>query len=246
VRRILFVADDLGLSESVNAAIFHAHVHGALDGAALMMGQPATEAAVERARQLPSLEIGWHLHLADSRPCALDRWPWGSSPARAGLALGFSRRLRALVRDEIRAQWEAFCETGLPCRFVSGHHHLHVHPFVRTVIAETLPAGFDGWIRWGRPRFFAAHPSRILYRGLYRALQAPYRWAFTASTTLWGLDRLEAMQAAEISAVLPSLGDGLHEFMFHPRAPARDADTECLLALRGDPGRARPDGAQPN
>jgi predicted glycoside hydrolase/deacetylase ChbG (UPF0249 family) len=233
VRTVLFIADDLGMSDSVNDAIVHAHRHGALNGAALMLGQPATHAAVCRARELPHLEIGWHLHLSDSHPCTLDRWPWDGSEARAGFALGLSRRTRALVRDEIRAQWDAFRETGLGCRFVSGHHHLHVHPFVRDVLAETLPADFDGWIRWGEPKFFEACPSSLFYRALHGLLQTRRHWPFTVSTTLWGLDRIEAMNATEIAAVLPLLGDGLHEFMFHPRRLERDADTECLLALRG-------------
>jgi hypothetical protein len=234
VRTVLFVADDLGMSDSVNAAIFHAHLQGALDGAAIMMGQPATQAAIARARDTPSLEVGWHLHLVDSRPCTLDEWPWGSSPARAGIALGCSRRVRALVRDEIRAQWEALCASGLRCAFLSGHHHLHIHPFVRRVVEEILPADFDGWVRWGKPRFFGACVPNLLYGAVYRTLQAPVAWPFRVSTTLWGLDRLEAMNAAEIAAVLPSLDEGLHEFMFHPRALDHDADTECLLALGSD------------
>jgi predicted glycoside hydrolase/deacetylase ChbG (UPF0249 family) len=236
MRRVLFVADDLGMSDSVNDAIFHAHTHGALDGAALMVGQPATQAAIARAHDTPGLEIGWHMHLVDSRPCTVDRWPWGGSAAQAGFALGFSRRMRTLVRDEIRAQWELFCAAGLRCRFLSGHHHLHIHPFVRSVLEETLPADFDGWIRWGKPRFFAAATSaapKLLYGALHGIFQAPMRWPFTVSTTLWGLDRIEAMNAAEIAGVLPALGEGLHEFMFHPRCVAHDADTECLLALRG-------------
>jgi predicted glycoside hydrolase/deacetylase ChbG (UPF0249 family) len=198
-----------------------------------MLGQPATEAAIARARETPSLEVGWHVHLVDSRPCTLDRWPWDNSPARAGFALAFSRRARALVRDEIRAQWDAFCATGLRCGFVSGHHHLHIHPFVRSVVEETLPADFDGWIRWGEPRFFDAGASNALYGALHAVFQARKRWSFKISTTLWGLDRVEAMDAAEIAAVVPALGEGLHEFMFHPRRRERDRDTECLMALRG-------------
>lgn len=232
MREILFIADDLGLSEDVNEAIFHAHRRGALHGAALMMGQPATEAAIERARELPSLEIGWHLHLLDSVPCTTEAWPWGGSPARAGLAMGLSRHGRRLAAAEIRAQWQAFERSGLHCRFVSGHHHLHVHPFVRRTLAETLPRHFDGWIRWGAPRFFGrAGAARLLNGALHRLLQAPRPWRFAASTTLWGLDRIEAMDAAEIASVLPTLGDGLHEFMFHPRRVEADADTRCLLEL---------------
>jgi len=231
VRKVLYIADDLGAGDMVNDAVFHAHLHGALDGAGLMMGQPATDSAVARARETPTLEIGWHLHLLDSRPCTVESWPWGRSPPRAGFALACSPRMRQLVRDEIAAQWEAYSATGLPCRFVSSHHHLHVHPFVRRVLEQTLPPDFEGWIRWGEPRFFAERGRNRLYGSLYRLFQAPVRWPFAVSTTLWGLDRVEAMDATEVAAVLPTLGDGLHEFMFHPRRLGTDADLRCLLSL---------------
>jgi hypothetical protein len=39
------------------------------------------------------------------------------------------------------------------------------------------------------------------------------------------------MDAGEIAGVLPTLADGLHEFMFHPRTADGDADTRCLLEL---------------
>jgi hypothetical protein len=241
VRKVVLIADDLGLDEGVNDAIFHAHHEGALDGAALMMGQPGTAAAVTRARRTPTLEIGWHLHLADSRPCTRGRWPWRGSPAAAGVALGLSARMRRLARAELSAQWRAFADTGLRCRFVNAHHHLHVHPFVRECLLEILPSEFDGWVRWGRPCFFGRGLLRWFHLGLHRVLQAPHaeRWPGTASTTLWGIDRTFAMDADDIARVLPSLGDGLHEFMFHPRR-ASDADTRCLLELRARlPGSTR-------
>jgi hypothetical protein len=223
-----------------------------------MMGQPGTAAAVARARERPTLAIGWHVHLADSRPCTLDTWPWGRTPARAGFALGMSRRMRRLARAEIEAQWRAFQETGLPCRFVSGHHHLHVHPFVRMALVETLRGSFTGWVRWGAPRFFetapearesagpgfaaAKRPSASLrfQSALQRVFQGPRHWPFATSTSLWGLDRIEAMNAREIGAVLPSLGEGLHEFMFHPRRIDGDADTRCLIELRTANAREAP------
>ncbi len=237
MRQILFIADDLGLTDSINDAIFHAHLHGVLDGAALMMGQPGTEAAVTRAREVPQLQIGLHLHLVDSQPLTLERWPW-RSPMGAGFALGLSPHMRRLAREEVRAQWDAFERTGLPCRFVSGHHHLHAHPFVRRMLIETLPAGFDGWIRWGTPRFFAPSAMQLGYGTLHFLLQNRMQpWPFATSTTLWGLDRIESMRAAEIEAALPGLGDGLHEFMFHPRRIETDADTSCLVELRGWTGR---------
>ncbi len=230
---VMYIADDLGLSHGVNAAIVHAHTHGALHGAGLMMGQPGTEAAVALAHDTPTLEIGWHLHLNDSLPCSVAAWPWGNSPARAGFALGLSPRMRALARREIQMQWRQFMDTGLRCAFVNAHHHLHIHPFIRRTLVDTIAGEFDGWMRWGRPEFFAATPARFGYGLLDRLLHAPQRkrLPFPLTTTVWGIDRTFKMNAAEIRGILPALGEGLHEFIFHPRSIESDADTRCLLEL---------------
>lgn len=233
-REVVFIADDFGLREEVNRAILHTHRCGALTGACLMMGQPATETAVAMAREHPSLEVGWHLHLADSRPCSRSEWPWGRSPVGAGFAIGLSARMRDLIMREIECQWEAYRETGIPCRFVSAHHHLHLHPVVLRKLTETLPSDFDGWVRWGQPRFFGLGPWKVFYQLLDALFQAPHRRRspFRLSTTLWGIDRTFRMNAGEILRVIPTLGQGLHEFMFHPRRVEDDSDTLALLELR--------------
>jgi predicted glycoside hydrolase/deacetylase ChbG (UPF0249 family) len=198
-----------------------------------MTGQPGTAEAVEMARANPSLELGWHLHLTDSLPCTRREWPWAASPIAAGFAMGFSPAARRLIRRELAAQWRVFVDTGLACRFVSAHHHLHIHPFVRRELERLLPPDFDGWIRWGRPCFFSRGGAAVAYRAMDMALQTPHRSGspFRLSTTLWGIDRLYAMNTSEIIATLPGLGQGLHEFMFHPRTVTDDRDTECLLEL---------------
>ncbi len=230
---ILFIADDFGLDRQVNEAIVDAHLRGALDGAALMMGQNGTEEAVRLAREHVGLMVGWHLHLTDSRPCTRPTWPWGSSPARAGFAIGLVPSARRLALAEMEQQWRAFRETGLECRFVNAHHHLHVHPMVRRPLLDLLGDGFAGWLRWGRPRFFGPTPAAPFYGLLDRWLQAPARrrMRVRASTTLWGIDRTFAMDADEVRRALPGLGDGLHEFMFHPRRLGEDSDSRCLLEL---------------
>jgi len=244
-RQILYIADDLGLSEEANAAMLHAHREGVLDGAGLMMGQPGTAAAVELAREHPELQVGWHLHLNDSRPLTREAWPWGRSPARAGFAIGLLPRWRAFARREIEAQWRAFQATGLECAFANGHHHIHLHPFVRRTMLELLGEDFRGWIRWGRPRFFQPSAQSWGFALLDAWIQAPLRrrWAagrfpYPLSDTLWGIDRTFSMRAEEVRRVLPTLGEGLHEFMFHPRRIEGDPDTRCLLDLRTSP-RAR-------
>lgn len=238
-RQVLFIADDFGMSPGVNAAIVRAHRQGALHGACLMMGQPGTGDAVRLARENPSLQIGWHLHLNDSRPLTRMDWPWGISPARAGWAMAVSSRARSLARMEIGEQWRALVDTGLDCRFVNAHHHLHWHPFVRRHLVRTITAsGFNGWMRWGRFSFLERDAAPLGYALVERLLQEPQRnrLPVSSSSTLWGLDRNFSMRAAEIAAVVPRLGAGLHEFMFHPRAGAGDGvgdgDTQCLIELR--------------
>jgi hypothetical protein len=125
----IFVADDFGMNDEINEAILRAHLSGDLNGASLMMAQPFTEDAVAKAHAHPTLQIGWHLHLNDSLPASVERWPWGASPARAGFSIGLSSTARKLMRREVARQWELFQATGLECRFINSHHHLHAHPF---------------------------------------------------------------------------------------------------------------------
>jgi hypothetical protein len=233
-REVLFIADDFGMRPDVNRAIVHAHRHGVLHGASLMMGQPATEDAVRLARDNPDLQVGWHLHLCDSQPITRAAWPWGKSHSRAGWTIGLSSSARRLMCDEVKVQWELFHATGLPCAFVNSHHHLHAHPFVYTALLGVLPPQFGGWIRLGKPRFFPAARGVIL-AGIadrvfleLRRRRCPHRH----SDTMWGLGRTFHMQAQEVADAARQLRPGLHEFFFHPRNVDNDADLRCLLELK--------------
>ncbi len=238
-REILFIADDFGMSSKINAAILRAHLDGALHGTCLMMGQPDTDEAIELAHRHPTLQIGWHLHLNDSQPLTVTEWPWGNSPAKAGLAMTFFPAARSLARAELAAQWQALKKTGIEIRYVNAHHHIHLVPVIRKLLVNIIAADpdFAGWLRWGQPCFFADSVAKRAYGLIDSLLQAPSRkrMPIRSSSTLWGLDRTFAMNAQEIESVLPELGAGLHEFMFHPRSsdPTNpDADMRCLLALR--------------
>jgi hypothetical protein len=234
-REIIFIADDFGMTAEVNRGIMEAHRRGVLQGASLMVGQPATADAVRLALDTPGLRVGWHLHLDNSQPVTCAAWPWGSSYRRAGWAIGLSRRARDLMRDEVRAQWERFGETGLTCAFVNSHHHLHAHPFVYEVLLDVLKPSFNGWLRLGKPRFFSPNldalwirPADWLWMGPRRR-RCPYR----CSDTLWGLGRTCRMQADEVARAIKHLGPGFHEFYLHPRSTASDdRDLRCLLELK--------------
>jgi chitin disaccharide deacetylase len=235
-KEVILVADDFGLDAKINEAILHSHVSGGLQAASLMMAQPGTEEAVTIARTHPELLIGWHFHLNDSHPATLEHWPWGRSPARAGIGIALTRNAREIMRREVIRQWELFQNTGLPCHFVNSHHHLHAHPAVFKTLVEVLGRDFKGWIRLGRVRFF--QPALQLFgtsRLVDTFLQRERKLSTWRSTdTLWGLDRLFAMKAHEVRVAVSALPAGFHEFLFHPRTLSCP-DTQCLLELKSLP-----------
>ena len=233
-KTITFTADDLGLNELTNLAIERAHQQGVLTATSFMLGQPGSAHALKIIRRNPELQIGWHFHACDSQPLTRRHWPWGKSPALAGMALAISPAARTLIRQELLAQWNQFTSTGVPCRFINGHHHLHIHPFIAREMFQIVSPSFTGWVRGFEVKFFAANPHgsmayRLLRRWSVNWLKA---WATDRRTdSLWGLDRAFRMNAGEVAQVLPTLPDGHHEFMFHPRRE-NDTDQRTLVELK--------------
>ena len=236
-KKILFTADDLGLDESTNLAIERAHRDGVLTSASFMLGQPGEAHALEIIRRNPSLEIGWHFHACDSRPLTRTEWPWGKSAAHAGVALAVSFAARELIRRELRLQWGKFLMTGVPRHFLNGHHHLHIHPFIAREMRRVVLGSFTGWVRGFGVKFFSSEPAGrpampLLRRGAAHCLKVWPKEKLTDS--LWGLDRTFRMDASEVARVFPTLTDGTHEFIFHPRREG-DADLRALLELKKFP-----------
>jgi len=230
-KELIFVADDFGMNREINDAILHAHTSGHLTGTALMMAQPATDDAVERAHAHPSLQIGWHLHLNDSIPATTRRWPWGSCPARAGFSIGLSPKARELMRREVARQWELFQATGLECRFINSHHHLHAQPFIYRALLDVVGPRLQGWIRLGKPRAFRSPSFSPLWSILnWTYLERRRRLsAWRTTDTLWGVR--PRLNAEEVGAIIATLPDGFHEFLFHPRTRSCP-DTLCLIQLK--------------
>lgn len=235
MRHVAFTADDLGLSSAVNQAILEAYTDGALTSAALMLGQPGSAEAIELARRLPGLEIGWHAHLCDSLPALGGNW--ARTPEQAAWQLTLFPRHRARIQADLAEQWRQFQATGLPCRFVNTHHHLHCHPWVARWLGEILNGTPTGWQR-GQSYCFWDSPGWGRERWMRTSLQ--HRWRlgrgsglrWLAADSVWGLDRLWRMQADEVDRTARVLPAGRHEFIFHPRGGPGDADLAALLALR--------------
>lgn len=103
-RFLIVNADDLGLSEAVNAGIFAAHEEGIVTSASLMVRRRAAGEVARRMRDHPGLDLGLHLDL--------------------DLAVESGNRDR--VAAECREQLEIFrALLGRNPTHLDSHHHVH-------------------------------------------------------------------------------------------------------------------------
>ena len=222
---------------ATNRAMLHAHLKGALHGAALMMGQPGTAEAVAMARDHPTLRVGLHWHFNDSQPLTRPAWPWGNSPAAAGWAIGLRRAHRDLALAEAKAQLEAFLAAGLTASFFNSHHHLQIHPRLWRPLwklAERLPGA---WLRLGWPYFFDRGPhTAVAAAGAWvLGVRPRHEWARPGHRRVVGpgpkfrhAARTKCGARWHWRAGLPGVSS------FIPRT-CDDQDTRCLIELGRTP-----------
>ncbi|HEX8959864.1 MAG TPA: ChbG/HpnK family deacetylase [Solirubrobacterales bacterium] len=128
-KRFLIVnADDLGLSDGVNAGIVEAHERGIVTSASLMARQSAAADGARRARRHPALAVGLHIDIGQwdyergEWTAAYERCPPGDEVA---------------VEAECRAQLKAFRELlGRDPTHLDSHQHVHMSEPVASVAAR--------------------------------------------------------------------------------------------------------------
>lgn len=220
-RALIFTADDFGLHPRVNAAVERAHRDGVLNAASLMVGAPAAQDAIERARRLPSLAVGLHLVLADG-PATLPAHEipalvgpdgrFGDAMAKDGCRFFFLPHVRAQLRREIRAQFDAFAASGLPLDHVNAHKHFHLHP---TVLGLMLSIGRRYGLKAVRiPREPDTAPLLAPWLALMRRRLA--RAGLLHNDQVYGLAQSGAMDEAAVLAAIAKLPEGLSEIYLHP------------------------------
>jgi hopanoid biosynthesis associated protein HpnK len=237
VKKLIITGDDFGLSLSVNEAIEEAHRRGILTTASLMVGAKATADAVERAKRLPSLKVGLHLVLVDGSPVlareavpdlVTGKGELSSHLIRAGIHFFFRPTVRQQLEKEIRAQFQAFQDTGLLLDHVNSHHHIHLHP---TVLGLILRVGREYGMKAMRLPYEPLLPSwRASRKGLLRKLmawlclfpwltllkarlrEADLRW----NNFVFGMNDSGHMHLDLVLRFVRYLPEGVTEIYFHP------------------------------
>jgi chitin disaccharide deacetylase len=231
VKRLILNADDFGIAPEVNEAVERAHRDGVLRSASLMVGAPAAQDAMDRARRLPKLAVGLHVVLVHGRPVLPpvrvpdlvdERGEFLTDLVRAGFRFFLKPGARGQLAAEIRAQFERFAQTGLKLDHADAQSHMHVHP---TVFRLMLQVGRDYGLRAVRiPREpFGRTRSIEPWLGLMR-LRAR-RAGVAYNDYAFGVNEAGALTEARVLQILRQLPDGVTEIFFHP-ATARFAGAD--------------------
>ena len=151
-RRVVFVADDLGISAGVNEGIAAAAQAGIVREASLCVTGSAVEEGVRLAQQLG---IGIGLHLSFTLGRSLSGPIRGLTDAQGRFG-GLGRALlrcqlrqvdRGAVAREIEAQLVRLRELGVQATHANGHHHSHCWPVLRELCAEAFARHGIPWTR---------------------------------------------------------------------------------------------------
>jgi|WetSurMetagenome_2_1015567.scaffolds.fasta_scaffold00013_102 chitin disaccharide deacetylase len=164
-RFIVFAADDLGRSVSVNEAVFEAYESGLLTASSLMAGGDAFHQAAEALGGREGLDVGLHVTLCDGKAVlphsdipdlTLPDGSFFESPA--AVWIGLSRKyLMAQAEREIEAQFDRLAAVGIKPCYVDSHHHLHMHPGLFGPVCRIAADRGVSWIR------VPGEPARVVY-----------------------------------------------------------------------------------
>jgi hopanoid biosynthesis associated protein HpnK len=236
-RALIVTADDFGLHSRVNLAVERAHRDGVLTAASLMVGAPAARDAVARARALPRLRVGLHLVLADGDAVAprahiaalLDEHGrFGNNMVLDGVRFFFLPHVREQLAREIRAQFEAFADTGLALDHVNTHKHFHLHP---TVLGLILEIGREFGMKAVRLPFEPS-PPLWLKPWIVQMRARLDRAGILHNDYVIGIARSGRMDEAAWLAALASLPGGVGEIYCHPALAGECALTNGMRDYR--------------
>lgn len=159
MNRFILCADDFGLNQPVNEAVFKLIEKQRLNAVSCMVGGDGFGAGYAQLEECVNgasfpIQIGLHLTLSQYKPLA--KMPqFAPADVLPGVVkLLVSSHLGMLpvteIKNEIALQCQRFIDvTGRKPDFIDGHQHVHVLPAIRKLVADVAPTVLapNGWIR---------------------------------------------------------------------------------------------------
>ena len=224
---LIITADDCGLSEGINQAIYDLHQRGYITAASVMTNFPAHSHALDLLRDCPALDLGIHLALTDGHPVTgfgrhhphllNEDFRFRSHISLYIRSHFFSADAVDWIRRELDAQMRRFTAVGLQPRHISSHHHFHAIPLLRRIVHELAQQYQVDWVR-GHDFRAGLSPRNPLQR----AQRKPEHGAFAMPDYMTAIQSQVKRPLEAFCARIASL-DGTVEIIAHP-SPPRDPD----------------------
>ncbi len=227
-KRIIVNADDLGLSASVNTAIFQVYKAGNLSSATLMANMPGTSDAIERMKDHAGLGVGLHFCISEGEALtgvsSITDGAGRFLPRGVLLKAALRGRLNAQdIRTEFEAQWRSLHRAGADLGHVDSHQHVLMFPPIFKALAPVLNE-LDVPVRmvsppWGTVTKDLLRPKRAAKQLLNVFFAAQDRRRFT------GLTNGNLVSIHDLASHGPYNAQTYHELI------ARDTSDEVLEVM---------------
>jgi predicted glycoside hydrolase/deacetylase ChbG (UPF0249 family) len=155
--KLIINADDFGLCEGVNRAVFEAATSGVLTSTTIMANMPASDEAIELAKKTPTLGVGIHLNVVEGKPVSSDSTVElllddGGEFKHSAYKLAFkiltNKKILKAAEIELAAQISSIIDRGIKPTHLDSHKHFHcLSPVYRIVCSLAADFGI-GAIRW--------------------------------------------------------------------------------------------------
>jgi chitin disaccharide deacetylase len=156
-KMMIINADDFGLCEGVNRAVYEAHTRGVLTSTTIMANMPAVDEAIAIARKTPSLGVGVHLNATEGKPissnqqvkaivCENGEFKY-SAYMLAVKSLVDKGVLKAL-EIELAAQIESIIDKGIVPTHLDSHKHFHCFGPIHRIVCSLAKRFGIRAIRW--------------------------------------------------------------------------------------------------
>ena len=241
--RLIVNADDLGISNQVNGAIFSLIDDGLVTSSTILANGPAVGEVLRSLPQLQNASLGAHLNLTQFESMT-------QHPGLRGIldrdGHFIHRQIRKVspypnllkgVYKEWLAQIRYLQRNGVPLTHIDSHHHVHTIPMLFPVLKAVQVA--TGIRRVRRPKnLFATRPKSFFAPGgRYHALEVMkanlWNWALRVTTPTSTTDAFtnfrELVSIVEQRQLPRSIGSSsVIEAMVHPGHPNYYSETMQL------------------
>lgn len=225
MRKLIINADDFGLSDHTVDWTIRCFELGVLTSATIMAGMPATDKAVSYALSHPQFSFGVHFYLVDKAPMCDPAEIPSMIDSKTGklwqthkfILRNFAGLIKVEdLKREMRVQYTALKDAGVPISHIDGHGHNHRLPqsikaladlkdelgFCKVRRCQNLPVG-DGKLG-------------ILSRAINNSMQKHLESVGFVTTDYFVMNAGHTCDEGWFSKTVKMLPEGITEIGIHP------------------------------